>query len=260
MTRGRQTAIGLALAASIVAAWLVLHVYGVFFYRWTPLSAAAALPFMLLECWLGAGMFIVSHDAMHGSLAPGRPGLNRAIGRFCLGVYAAFPFDLLLVKHHAHHRHSGREGDPDFHVAGPRRFWRWYASFFRQYFGWSQVALITTVFLVYWLGFHASIANCLLFWAAPSLGSSLQLFTFGTWLPHRHEDAPFADRHNARTNEYSWLVSLLTCFHFGYHLEHHLSPQTPWWALPRRRRELASSAVKPDAATLPTTLTTGAHA
>ena len=148
------------------------------------------------------------------------------------------------------------EGDPDFHVAGPRLFWRWYASFFREYFGWSQIAIITLVFTLYWAVLRAPILNCLLFWSVPSIGASLQLFVFGTWLPHRHEDAPFADRHNARTLDYPWLVSLLTCFHFGYHLEHHLSPQTPWWALPRRRRELASPPVKP----VPATVAPGAHA
>ncbi|MBE7218827.1 MAG: fatty acid desaturase [Caulobacteraceae bacterium] len=256
MSRGRQTAIGLGLAAALLAAWLATHVYGVFFYRWTPLGRVLALPYMLVECWLGAGLFIVAHDAMHGSLAPGRPWLNRAVGRTCLGIYAAFPYDSLLPKHHAHHRHAGAEGDPDFHVAGPRRFWRWYMGFFREYFGWGQMLIITLVFTVYWSVLRAPVWNCILFWSIPSVLSSLQLFVFGTWLPHRHEDAPFADRHNARTLQYSWLVSLITCFHFGYHHEHHLSPQTPWWALPRRRRELSSRPVKPD----PATVRGGAHA
>ena len=43
----------------------------------------------------------------------------------------------------------------------------------------------------------------------------------------------------------AWLASLLTCFHFGMHHEHHLSPNTPWWRLPEARREalrLASTA------------------
>ena len=74
--------------------------------------------------------------------------------------------------------------------------------------------------------------------ALPAILSSVQLFTFGTFLPHRHEEAPFVDAHRSRTNDFGWLASLLTCFHFGYHHEHHLSPGTPWWALPAKRREL----------------------
>ena len=72
----------------------------------------------------------------------------------------------------------------------------------------------------------------LVFWALPALLSSVQLFYFGTFRPHRHDDSPFADDHNARSNGFGWLASLLSCFHFGYHHEHHLAPQVPWWRLP----------------------------
>ncbi|WP_201448975.1 hypothetical protein [Sinorhizobium medicae] len=44
---------------------------------------------------------------------------------------------------------------------------------------------------------------------------------FGTYRPHRVGHIPFADKHRARSNEFSPLLSLLTCFHFGYHHEHH---------------------------------------
>ena len=251
MTRGRQTAIGLGLAALVVAAWLATHVYGVFFLRWSPATVMGGPLLVLTQCWLGAGMFIIAHDAMHGSLAPGRPMLNRVVGQVCLGLYAGFPYDLLARKHYAHHRHAGTAGDPDFHADAPESFWPWYLKFFREYFGWRQIALIGGVFLIYALVFRAPVLNCLLFWALPSIGSSLQLFVFGTWLPHRHEAAGgFSDRHNARSQGYPWLWSLLACFHFGYHHEHHSSPQTPWWGLPRYRREaVSSSSVKAAAAT-----------
>ena len=250
MTRARQTLIGLTLAAAITAAFVALHVYGVFVLRWSPVTVALAPLLVAAECWLGAGLFIVAHDAMHGSLAPGRPKLNRAVGQACLAIYAAFPYERLSHKHYAHHRHSGGEGDPDFHTGAPRSFWRWYAKFFREYFGVRQMATITGVFLVYWLVLGAPVLNCLLFWALPTIGSSLQLFLFGTWLPHRHDDEPFVDRHNARTLAFPGWLSLLTSFHFGYHREHHLWPQTPWWDLPRRQRELASPPVKPGLATV----------
>jgi beta-carotene ketolase (CrtW type) len=37
-------------------------------------------------------------------------------------------------------------------------------------------------------------------------------------MPHKPELRPeFTDRHRARSNDYAWWLSLLTCFHFGYH-------------------------------------------
>ena len=74
----------------------------------------------------------------------------------------------------------------------------------------------------------------LLFWGVPAILSSLQLFAFGTWLPHRRGEQPFADRHRARSSGFGWFASLLTCFHFGYHHEHHDMPHLPWWRLPAR--------------------------
>lgn len=235
MSAARQTAIGLGLAALIAACWLTLHVWGVFFHAFTPLGIALAVPLVALQTWLGAGLFIVAHDAMHGSLAPGRPRLNRVVGELAVGLYAGFPFAMLRTKHHAHHRSPGTPDDPDFHHEAPTRFWPWYARFFRTYFGLRQLATILLVAVVYWVVFGASLLNAAIFWGAPALLSSLQLFAFGTWLPHRHEAAGFADRHNARTLEYGWLASLLACFHFGYHREHHLTPAAPWWRLPSVR-------------------------
>ena len=75
-----------------------------------------------------------------------------------------------------------------------------------------------------------------LLYGAPAILSSLQLFYFGTYRPHRHCDTSggdgFSDRHNARSDGFGSFVSLATCFHFGYHLEHHRRPDVPWWALP----------------------------
>jgi beta-carotene ketolase (CrtW type) len=243
MGKTRQTVIGLALAVAIIGAWAALHVYAVFFLRLSWSTAWAILPLAVIETWLGAGMFIVAHDAMHGSLAPGIPALNTWIGRLSLGLYAFFPYPKVAAKHYAHHRLSGRAGDPDFHAERPHAFWPWYARFFRQYFGWPQLAAIFTVVVIYALILHVQILNILLFWALPSIVSSLQLFTFGTWLPHRHKGEDFCDRHNARSLDYGWLLSLATSFHFGYHIEHHGSPQSPWWALPEvRARRLANEA------------------
>jgi beta-carotene ketolase (CrtW type) len=108
----------------------------------------------------------------------------------------------------------------------------WFASFFRSYYTHGQIARITVAAIAYML-LGASLLNIVAFWAVPALLALVQLFLFGTYLPHRHAETPFADRHNARSSGLSPLLSLMTCFHFGaYHHEHHLSPGTPWWRLP----------------------------
>jgi beta-carotene ketolase (CrtW type) len=161
--------------------------------------------------------------------------VNRLVGRSALLLYAGFWYDRLIVEHMAHHKAPGTASDPDFSVDHPDRFWPWYLSFFRHYFGWPQLLFLTAQTALYLL-LGASFVNVLLFWALPAILSSLQLFYFGTYLPHRQDEGAFADEHNARTNHYGWLASLLSCFHFGYHHEHHLSPHCPWWRLPQERR------------------------
>lgn len=231
----RQAAIGISLAIAIMLAWLALHIYAVFFAALHGVQLALAPLVVTALCWLDVGLFIVAHDAMHGSLAPGRPSANLWFGRVALALYAAFRFDRLKQSHFQHHSAPGSKEDPDFSCDHPRRFWPWYARFMGRYFGWTEFLVLGVPVVAYVL-LGAGIGNILLFWALPAWLSSLQLFYFGTYLPHRHQDLPFADRHNARTNDFSPMVSLLTCFHFGYHHEHHLAPSVPWWRLPAERR------------------------
>jgi len=235
--RQRQAVIGVTLAVLVFAAWAVMHVYALFFHPWTTAGLIAAPFLVVFLTWLYVGLFIVAHDCMHGSLVPFRPAVNRWVGRIALFCYAGFDFDALNPKHHLHHRHSGTAGDPDFHDEHPHDFWPWYVKFFREYFTGREFVAIALFNLIY-LALGASIVNVLVFWALPAVLSSLQLFTFGTYLPHKPELRPeFTDRHRARSNDYAWWLSLLTCFHFGYHHEHHLYPGVPWWRLPAARAE-----------------------
>ena len=228
----RQTMVGLTLAATIIAAWVSLHIWAIFLHRWTGAGWLAAPLVIAVQSWLGAGMFIVAHDAIHGSLAPGRPKLNLVVGQTAVGLYAGFRLGKLAAAHHQHHRTPGTATDPDFHPDPAQGFGRWFLNFFTHYFGSAEFARISAVVLAYVVVFRAAPLNVALFWGLPSLLSATQLFTFGTYLPHRVGAAPFGDRHRARTLDYPWLLSLLTCFHFGRHREHHSRPDVPWWGLP----------------------------
>ena len=136
MTRARgQTVIGLGLAVAIIGAWLGLHIWAIFFHRWVGADWGIAVVVIAAQSWLGAGMFIVAHDAIHGSLAPGRPRLNAAVGQVAVGLYAGFGLKKLAKGHLRHHRAPGTFADPDFHPEGSSTFAAWFYNFFTHYFG-----------------------------------------------------------------------------------------------------------------------------
>lgn len=230
----RQRLIGLTLAAAVLAAWLSVHLSTLFLIQPAP-TGMVAVALIALQCWLNVGLFIIAHDCMHGSLAPGWVRLNTAIGTLSLFVYAGFSYAKLKPKHFEHHARPGTTEDPDWSAAHPDQAGRWYFDFVRRYFGLREFAILTALLTMYTAVFGVALERMLAFWALPAIASSFQLFYFGTFLPHRDSGVAFVDEHRARSNAYGYLGSLISCFHFGYHHEHHLSPRTPWWALPALR-------------------------
>lgn len=226
---------GLVLTALICGGWLCVHLYSLFGHD---LSAPLwqTLGLIALQCWLYVGLFIVAHDTIHGSLLPRHPRINAVLGTAIMFVYAGFSWRIMAAAHHDHHDFPGTDKDPDFNAANPTKFWPWYFKFFTQYFGVRQFLILLGFTLLY-IALGAPYLNTIIMWAVPAILSSLQLFYFGTYLTHRHGEA-FPDHHKARTNEFPFVLSLLSCFHFGYHHEHHLYPGDPWWKLPARKRAL----------------------
>lgn len=226
------------LGLLIMLAWLTVHlgcIFGPPLAAW-PLPALAAV--LLVQAWLSTGLFIIAHDCMHGAFAPGQRGRNRAAGRAALMLYAGLDYDRMAPAHFAHHRHVGTHADPDFNADAPDLAGRWFLRFFSNYYTHMQLVRITVAACIY-LALGASLANFAVFWAIPALLALGQLFFFGTFLPHRHSGSPFADKHRARSVGAGGVISLISCFHFGgYHHEHHLFPQTPWWRLPYVRKVL----------------------
>ncbi|MEM6907919.1 MAG: fatty acid desaturase [Pseudomonadota bacterium] len=236
-SRSLQSAIGLALATLIAGSWLGIHFYSMFVFELTWASLPQALIMAAAQIWLSVGVFIICHDAMHGSLAPGHPKVNSAIGAVLLMLYAGFNWRTLRDAHFTHHKLSGRAGDPDFDEEHPSNFLQWYWTFFKRYFGWQSLIFVHTVVGIYLFVFDIPFMQIFVLYGAPALLSSLQLFYFGTFRPHyQSAEKPFSDKHNARSNDFGTLVSLATCFHFGYHLEHHRQPDVPWWALPGAKK------------------------
>ncbi|MEM9810695.1 MAG: fatty acid desaturase [Pseudomonadota bacterium] len=236
-TMGTRGLIGMGLAILITCTWLSLHIYFVHVFRIQLWSVPLIPLVMAAQCWLSVGLFIISHDAIHGSLAPGRPRINRITGWIVTTLYAGFDFDRLKRNHDLHHVAPGTADDPDFSADHPTAFIPWFKEFFLRHFGFRPLIFVNSVVSIYWLILGVPMVNILLFYGIPSILSAVQLFYFGTFRPHRHDSGGFVDEHRARSSGFGWLVSLFSCYHFGYHHEHHLFPSEPWWRLPKKREE-----------------------
>ncbi|TWR30661.1 fatty acid desaturase [Mucilaginibacter pallidiroseus] len=177
---------------------------------------------VLLMMHLYTGLFITAHDAMHGTVAPNK-SINNFVGFLSTLLYASFWYPKLYTKHHQHHNHVHTDTDPDYHNGG---FFSWYVRFIRNYLSLWQIVVMAAVFNI--LKIWIPQQNLLLFWVAPSLLSTLQLFYFGTYLPHKGEHD---NKHQSRSLPRNHFFAFITCYFFGYHYEHHDAPWLPWWKL-----------------------------
>ncbi len=191
---------------------------------------------ILIQTFLYTGLFITAHDAMHGVVYPSNLRINNFIGRTAVFLYALFSYDMLHTKHWDHHRYPATEKDPDYHDGRNPGFFSWYFKFMTGYLKWWQILGMAVIFNILHLALNVGVINLLLFWALPAIASTWQLFYFGTFLPHREPGGGHSNRHNSTSNDYPVLMSFLTCYHFGYHLEHHEFPYVQWWKLPKVRK------------------------
>lgn len=187
---------------------------------------------MLCQMFLSTGLFITAHDAMHGSIVPQNPKINAVIGTIAVFTYGLFSYKKLLQKHWQHHHFPASERDPDFHDGTHSNPVMWYLHFMKNYWSWRQLVgfSIFYYFTRYILNVHES--NLIIFWIAPLIMSSIQLFYFGTFIPHHEPAEGYTNDHRAQTNSLPVFWSFITCYHFGYHEEHHEHPSVPWWRLP----------------------------
>jgi beta-carotene ketolase (CrtW type) len=206
---------------------------------------------------LQTGLFIIGHDAMHGVLWGERRVANDWLGSLALGLYAALPYQACSRNHQHHHQFTASAADPDFHGDPGAGAVAWYARFMAGYLTWGQMGRLlagwTVLALIACSRTPVGWLNVLLFCTVPLLLSSLQLFVFGTYLPHRGQRSPQL-RPNADSLELPPWLSLVACFHFGYHREHHDAPRLAWFELPAQR-DRSRGRVSPRLASLPAEIT-----
>lgn len=223
---------GILIAVSVIVTWtislfILLQINTHEVANWLIVSA------ILWQTFLYTGLFITAHDAMHGVVFPQNVKVNNLVGRLTLFLYALFPYDKLLKKHWLHHHNPGSKNDPDFHDGKYKNLFAWYFNFLKGYWDWKQaLGLILTFHLVRYT-LHIPETNLTLFWAVPAILSSVQLFYFGTFLPHKEPEEGYKNIHRAQSTSLPVFWSFLSCYHFGYHEEHHEFPHVPWWELPK---------------------------
>ncbi|MEM1392990.1 MAG: beta-carotene ketolase CrtW [Cyanobacteria bacterium P01_H01_bin.150] len=222
---------GLIIACFIIATWAIS--LGLFVNINLPTTNILLIPILTIwQAFLFTGLFITAHDAMHGIVFPKNPKINNFIGYLTVILYAFFSYKKLLKRHWEHHNNPASEIDPDYHDGKHKNFLSWYLYFMFRYWSWLRFAGMTIVYHSVRIIFHIPEINLLLFWAAPLLLSSIQLFYFGTYLPHREPSEGYQNSHRTKSIYRPLLWSFITCYHFGYHEEHHKYPSVAWWKLP----------------------------
>lgn len=218
---------GLLVALAIISLWF-LTIFGFFQFEinwWNPLYYLISF----IPAYLYTGLFITAHESWHGNISRHR-ALNRFIGILACTLFAYNSYYKIQTGHHKHHAEPASDDDPEF--SKTRKFFPWLFSFTFHYLTVWQFLLMsvtTTVMLKYF-----PTGNIIMYYLAPTFISTLQLFYFGTYLPHRGE---YTNKHQSGTQKKNHLWAFITCYFFGYHYEHHYSPKTPWYQLYKLKEE-----------------------
>jgi beta-carotene ketolase (CrtW type) len=221
---------GMIIAMIIILSWMGF----LFLFLLSEISQLHPAQILLVIWWqtfLYTGLFITGHEAMHGLVYPDNLQINNLIGSLSVSLYGFFSYEKLLTKHWLHHNHPASVVDPDFHNGHNSQFWAWYFHFLQGYWSWWRIGTLVVIFSLISYGLQISPLNLLCFVLLPSILSSLHLFYFGTFLPHREPEGGYSDAHRVQSNNLPIFWSFLTCYHFGYHKEHHENIHTPWWKL-----------------------------
>lgn len=216
---------GLIIAIIILCTWCVHEVY-IFEFIAIDFYTFSLYIHIAIQAYLYTGLFITAHDAIHGTVVKSKKG-NTSIGTAASFLFAGLSYSHLRKKHREHHRHPTEESDPDY--VQTQNFFLWFFIFMYRYTTIPQLVYMAVLYNI--LKLRYSDERIVLLWVLPALLATLQLFYFGTYLPHKKPHTSVMEPHNARTLTKNHIWAMLSCYFFGYHYEHHASPQTPWWKL-----------------------------
>ena len=221
---------GLLLSAFIATLWLVSFFWSLQI-EIEEFPLIVVLLIILCRAFLQTGIFIVAHDAIHGNVIPGKPAWNSAIVRIALFCCGGMPYEVWKKNHERHHERPSHPDDPDFHNGTTSNFILWYLQFSKAYFPrfefFIYISRLSFLCLSILFLSNASLRAILFFAVLPIILSSLQLFLFGTYLPHKEKGC-------IKSYYFPPVLSLIACYNFSYHLEHHQYPNTPWYLLPKK--------------------------
>lgn len=219
---------GLAIAILIMGLW-----GGHLAYALTSVQAAWTNPWMYLHLFLQAylytGLFITGHDAMHRSVSS-IAWINKLVGYLSVFLFAGMSYGRLIKNHWEHHKYPGTAKDPDFYVKS-QNFFAWWAAFMVRYTTLWQLLTMAALYNIFKYLLRIPDASLLVYWIIPAIIATFQLFYFGTFVPHKRPHTQAMGKHRTRTLKKNHMWAMISCYFFGYHLEHHQAPGTPWWKL-----------------------------
>ncbi|KUO63729.1 fatty acid desaturase [bacterium BRH_c32] len=217
---------GILIAFIIIFSWF-FHLFYMLVYLEPSFSSFTFYFHILFQIFLYTGLFITAHDSMHRTVSKNKT-INKLIGQISTFLYAGLSYNRLIKNHFKHHKTPGTEDDPDYNIKS-QNFFIWWGSFMIRYATIWQLLVMAAAFNI--LKIYVPEINLWFFWVIPAILSSLQLFYFGTYLPHKQPHTNEMEPHKARTQKKNHLWAMISCYFFGYHFEHHESPHTPWWKL-----------------------------
>lgn len=222
---------GVFIACLIIFLWQACLFYSLSFVE-VSLTSMSMYLFIMMQAYLFTGLFITSHDAMHGTVSKNRR-VNNFIGALCSGLFAFLSYKKLFKNHFLHHTHPGTGSDPDFCIHS-NNFFVWWFTFLKRYVTLIQIILVALAFNL--LKIYYDESSIWAFYVIPVILSTFQLFYFGTYRPHRQPHTEHMLPHNSRTQKSNHIIAMASCYFFGYHSEHHSFPKTPWWQLYKLKR------------------------
>ena len=217
---------GILIALVIMILWLTHLIYSLAFVQVNAFSLYFYLN-VFVQAYLYTGLFITGHDAMHGTISKSK-NVNTFFGSIASFLFAGMSYARLKKNHYKHHISPTDETDPDFYTKS-QNFWIWWFVFMKRYTTISQIIVMAILFNLLKIWFPEK--SIWFFWVIPAFLGTLQLFYFGTYLPHKYPHTNGMKPHNARTLKRNHLWAMISCYFFGYHFEHHEHPRVPWWKL-----------------------------